>query len=136
MPRRKSLIANLFTWESKETRERRQQLFFARIYPFGKEQQELERRLIKELFPEDKYPEMLNFSLISLKEIYADSRLDQDDPDYVSLEDGIRDWRKLKTNRTYSEKTLRTIERLAELIDQAGSLEEMTKKEDIIAWNN
>ena len=124
-------IRDWFRFETREQRKRREQAYFRKMFPLGKEEQEWERNTLGELFPKKDVP-YANYLLLTLREYLYATKLDEDDEDYIcDVQTALDLWRKDRTYSTFRQEQVNLIEKIAFLENMAGSLDELPALEDI-----
>ncbi|MDO4939658.1 MAG: hypothetical protein Q4E54_06830 [Lachnospiraceae bacterium] len=89
----KSGILGWFKWETKKQREKREKAYTQMMFPLGPEEREWEISMIKELFPElKKNTQEVHFALLTLRENLYCTQLDEEDEDYMSMEEALKEW--------------------------------------------
>ena len=131
----KGSFLDWFKWESKSKREKRERVYYGRMFPLGKEQQEWERETLRQLFPEySKKIEEVHFALLTLREAINNSKLDEEDEEYETLEEGIQEWMKSGIIMGFAKKGyVPTIRAMAALEDQADDISKLPTVEEIKA---
>ena len=126
------MFESWFIFESKEKKKRREERYFKKAYPFGKEQQEWEETRLKVLFPVKKDIKMYIYHILVLKERLANTLLDKDDDAYEELpeEKIISSWRDETIAKGVGAEALNKLERLALMQFKAKALKELEESEE------
>ena len=126
------MFESWFIFESKEKKKRREERYFKKVYPFGKEQQEWEETRLKVLFPVKKDIKMYIYHILVLKERLANTLLDKDDDAYEELpeEKIISSWRDETIAKGVGAEALNKLERLALMQFKAKALKEREESEE------
>jgi len=102
---KKNGILDWFKFESKAKREKRERKYYSMMFPMGPEQRDWEVSTIEELFPDmKKRSQEIHFAVLTLREALACADLDEDDEEYVELEEGIEDWMESNITRELAKK--------------------------------
>lgn len=90
---RKSGILGWFKWETKKQREKREKAYTQMMFPLGPEQRDWEIATIKELFPEiKKNTQEVHYALLTLREALYCTEFNEDDEDYMTMEEAMKEW--------------------------------------------
>ena len=117
----------LFNFDTPGQIREKDELVNSRMFPFGEAQQEWEKGILKELFPEAKKIElqMLRFEVLTRREAYVKASLQSSDADYQDLPGSIQKWEEEIRQTPLHEEQIRIIIAMAELENEATDMDSM-----------
>ena len=127
-------INDWFRFETAKERKKRQEKYFNKMFPMGKEQQDWEEKTLRGLFPEKKDIRQYHFLLLTLREGLTnadDPGRDEDDPD---REEAIRRWGKNQFVRDTPEEVVKRIRAMAFLEHDCRASEELPALEAVFEY--
>ncbi|GEM_PF-1118068 len=132
---RRNGILNWFKFESRAKREKRERAYYGRMFPFGKEQNDWEVKILTELYPDKKRRvQELHFALLTLRENLLNTELDEENDDYMTPQEAFDDWVHCDITRQLVRQGIApVIYAVADLENKADTLEAMPVKEQILA---
>ncbi len=121
------MFGNWFSFTSKEQRERKEKAARRKAYPLGEEQEKWEDETIKELFKDDKKADlkMIKYAAISLREMEANSKLDESDDSFCELEKALTRFKDTLDSLGITEEQMVKIKALNEVMTKAGKIEDL-----------
>jgi len=124
-------FGNLFRFESKAQREKRQKEYERRIFPFGVAQRHWERDTLTKALNKPKEVGQQQYELLILRENLYNTQLPADEENYLTWNQAIASWERSKTNKYLKPEERSFIRSMAILENAAASLEELPTIEEI-----
>ncbi len=123
-------IESWFSFESAKEKKKREARYFKKMYPFGEEQRDWQRDIIKRYCSSSKKTEICIFESLILKEALIDNAL-EDEEDRRDEEIVIQEWDKKAGKLGLNREEIDFLKKIVDIELHATSIEQFLSIQDI-----
>lgn len=116
---------DLLRWESRTEKEKREKEYYAKMFPFGEEQKEHDKELLKELVRANVKENEKLYQLLVVREALQET-------DAELQRRHLENWYNNRLMKRYSPTDIAVIYAIAQIELQSATLEELAQKETIL----